>query len=96
MKNNSSKPTICHLAPLFTEEMNDSCWVSSKYPLLHLCRGWHRDVPATTITIWKRWDRRLPKCVCDPALTLQEWLVIIEGNLCGKSDIIENVTTKQG
>lgn len=64
MENNSGKTIILHLAHLFTEEMNDSCWVASKYPLLHLCRVWHRHAPATTIAIQKRWDRRLPKCVC--------------------------------
>lgn len=73
------KTVIRHLAPSFTEEMDDSCWVASKCPLLHLCRVWQRDVSAATITIWKRWVRRLPKCACNPALTLQSGSSLYRG-----------------
>ena len=44
----AAREIIRHSTAIFTVRMNDSCWVDSKWPLLHLCRVWHRDVPAAT------------------------------------------------
>lgn len=43
----------------------------------------------------KTWDKRLPKCAYDPALTLQEWLLIIPGNPCGRNGTLENIITNR-